>query len=53
MGTGLLFKSGSKKLHTVIIRYNLIHSIFTKNLSWVNTWLKNCMRKLPNSRMQT
>jgi hypothetical protein len=30
-----------KKITQLLKRYNLIHGIFTKNLSCVNTWLKD------------
>jgi hypothetical protein len=30
-----------KKIAQLIERYNPIHGIFTKNLSCVNTWLKD------------
>lgn len=40
MGTGA-FPVMLKKIRHLIKRYNLIHGIFTKNLSCVNTWLKD------------
>ena len=44
MGAGVL-RLLFKKFTLHITSYSLIHAIFTKSLSSVNTWLKNYMRK--------
>jgi hypothetical protein len=41
-----------KKIYNPDIGYKLIHGIFTKNLSRVNTWLKDYMRRLRSLKMR-